>query len=416
MSEWKEYTLGSITTWKSGGTPSKQNPDYWNGDIPWVSAKTFTSSRVFDSEIKITSKGLENGSRLAPVNSILLLVRGSGLFNDIPIGIVKKPVAFNQDIKSIEVDPKVILAEYLMYWLLGNKPLLASKLEHTGIGAGKFETDIIKNLIIELPDLEIQREIISILDSIDSKIELNNQINKNLEALAQALFKQWFVDFEFPNENGQPYKSSGGEMVESELGMIPEGWTMGQLSELAFLSKENVKPFERPHEVFFHYSLPEFDNRRSPSQELGSQILSSKYLVTPLSILVSKLNPRIPRIWSIIQCNVNSVCSTEFQVIKPIRPEQFAFIHANCSSERFIKSIQAKVTGTSGSHQRVNPSDIINCSMIIPPSHIIENYCNLITDSLKKIELNILESTDLVRLRDSILPKLISGEIAVQGV
>ena len=121
---WKSYDLGDLTVWKSGGTPSKSDQTYWNGDVPWISAKTFIGSKISDSNIKITKAGLDNGSRLAGLDSILLLVRGSGLFKDIPIGIVTRPVAFNQDIKAIEVDKTKVLPLFLMYWLISNKTLL----------------------------------------------------------------------------------------------------------------------------------------------------------------------------------------------------------------------------------------------------------------------------------------------------
>src|ERR1700753_669133 len=127
MTERKKYRLGDITSWKSGGTPPKLKQKYWNGNIPWVSAKNLTSRKISTSNIFISEEGLENGSKLANKNSILLLIRGSGLFNDIPIGIVESPVAFNQDIKAIESDDNVVNPLYLLYWFLGNKKLLYRK-------------------------------------------------------------------------------------------------------------------------------------------------------------------------------------------------------------------------------------------------------------------------------------------------
>lgn len=114
------------------------------------------SSKVSTSDLFISKEGLEKGSRLAKENSLLLLVRGSGLYNDIPIAIVTKPVAFNQDVKSIEVNEEIIKPWYLLYWLIGNKTLLYTKLEATGIGASKFDIDVIKNLEIFVPSLKEQ--------------------------------------------------------------------------------------------------------------------------------------------------------------------------------------------------------------------------------------------------------------------
>ena len=153
-----------------------------------------------------------------------------------------------------------------------------------------------------------------------------------------------------------------------------------------------------------------------PSKELGEKILSSKYQVLEHSILVSKLNPRIPRIWTIIKPNDNSICSTEFQVLKPLEDVFFPFVNCLCSSDGYINSIQSKVTGTSSSHQRVNPKDIINYEMVLPPLSIVNQFYDSVYDSLNLIDDNRKENQELTNLRDTPLPKLISGELEVAEV
>ncbi|WP_284359314.1 restriction endonuclease subunit S, partial [Elizabethkingia anophelis] len=112
--DWKTVKLGDITSWSSGGTPSKENPSFWNGEIPWISASSMRGLVYSDSELKITEAGLLKGSKLAKKGSLLILVRGSMLFNKIPIGIVSKNVAFNQDVKSIVVNEQSS-SEYILY-------------------------------------------------------------------------------------------------------------------------------------------------------------------------------------------------------------------------------------------------------------------------------------------------------------
>jgi len=202
-------------------------------------------------------------------------------------------------------------------------------------------------------------------------------------------------------------------MVDSDLGAIPKGWEVGNLNQIAELLKMNVKPFENPDIIYNHYSLPEFDSGKMPSKELGEKILSSKYQVLEHSLLVSKLNPRIPRIWTIIKPNDNSICSTEFQVLKPIDVMYFPFVNCLCSSEGYINSLQSKVTGTSSSHQRVNPQDIINYDLILPPFSLLHHYYMAVYDSLLLIDDNRKENIKLTNLRDTLLPKLISGELEV---
>jgi len=195
VGEWQEYTLGALTDWSSGGTPSKDNPVYWGGAIPWISASSMKTGRLYESDRTITDAGLEHGSRLAQPGAVLLLVRGSELHKRIPIGIAVRPVAFNQDVKAL-LPRAGIESSFLYYWLSGNANLLLQKVEHTGIGAGKLDTRVMQALPIQLPPLPEQRAIAHILGTLDDKIELNRRMNETLEAMARALFKSWFIDFD----------------------------------------------------------------------------------------------------------------------------------------------------------------------------------------------------------------------------
>ncbi|MDG6027864.1 MAG: DUF559 domain-containing protein [Candidatus Brocadia sp.] len=268
--EWKTYPLGEITSWKSGGTPSKNKEDYWHGNIPWISARTFTNIKICDSSIKITKAGLDNGSRMATIDSILLLVRGSGLFNNIPIGIVTKPVAFNQDIKALEVDRSRVLPRFLMYWLIGNKALLMSKLEETGIGAGKFDIDILRGLKVKTPTLELQKRIVDFIQCLDDKIELNRQTNQTLEAIAQAIYKEWFVDFRFPHSPLEGCPKGGVDTSPLEGWQAkPDGVDSLQTthSSLASWQKNSLFPF---------WTLPKNRTLQERAKELRKQGILSE--------------------------------------------------------------------------------------------------------------------------------------------
>lgn len=144
-SEWTYRPLGELVSFASGGTPSKKRDDYWGGTIPWISAKTLKTENIDTSDLFITEEGLKAGSKIAPKGSILLLTRGSGLFNGIPIARVEKDVAFNQDIKCLDSYGEVE-NEFIFYWLLSQKDYLMAKVGVTGIGAGKFDLDFLQKL------------------------------------------------------------------------------------------------------------------------------------------------------------------------------------------------------------------------------------------------------------------------------
>lgn len=410
MTSWKEYKLSDLMDVIGGGTPKTKIPEYWNGDIPWLSVVDFGNAekRVFDTEKKITELGLNNSStKILKQDQIIISARGTVG----ELAVLGRDMAFNQSCYGLNAKSELCTNDFL-YYLMKCK---ISELKRNAHGA-VFDTitrNTFETISASVPDMDTQTAIAEILSSLDDKIELNNKINQELENLAQTLFKQWFIDFEFPNENGESYKSSGGEMVDSELGEIPKGWEVGNLNQIASLIKKSVKPFEKPETTYYHYSLPEFDSGKMPSKELGAIILSSKYQVFGHSILISKLNPRIPRIWTIINPDDNSICSTEFQVMKPIENSTFAFVNSLCSSNFYLKTIQSKVTGTSSSHQRVNPKDIIDFEMVMPPSSMFVAFNNAVYDTLLLIDDNRKENTHLTTLRDTLLPKLISGELEV---
>ena len=412
MSEWKEYKLGEIGDVITGKTPSLKNPEHWGADMLFVTPTDFDAynKNIYDSIRYLSKDGISAfQKKILSTDSVLVTCIGSQMGK---VAVNKKECVTNQQINSV-VPYKEFNADFIYYFLSSMQDDLRN-LATGGSTMPILNKSSFENITISIPELPAQIAIAEVLSSLDEKIELNNAINKNLEALAQSLFKRWFVDYEFPNEEGLPYKSSGGEMVESEFGMIPKGWRPGTLGELSKLKKESVKTFSKPDDIYLHFSIPEFDGGKIPLIDLGANILSSKYRVFPHSVLVSKLNPRIPRIWPVIDCPINSVCSTEFQVINPNEEVCFSFIACLASSEKFISSLQSKITGTSSSHQRVNPKDIIGHKMVIPDQENIHNFAELVYPLFKLMESCREEYLSLKSLRDTLLPKLISGELEVK--
>lgn len=182
--------LGEIAKFESGGTPSKKNKKYWNGSIPWISAKTLVGDTVYESDFAITKEGLEAGSKLAPKGSLLLLTRGSGLFKRIPLAIAGKEVAFNQDIKCVNSAAKGISNRYLFYALTSLEPSISAMLETTGIGAGKLATDRLKALPVPVLDEAARDKVTHFADCIYRKIHLNTKLNDYLAELASVIFRK----------------------------------------------------------------------------------------------------------------------------------------------------------------------------------------------------------------------------------
>lgn len=254
-------------------------------------------------------------------------------------------------------------------------------------------TEIWKFKIL-LPPLPEQHAIADMLSSFDDKIELLREQNKTLEELGQTIFREWF----------------GKYSVHDEL---PEGWRVGRLGEVVDHVKNNIIPSKAPNRLFAHYSIPSFDDGKKASLELGEIILSNKYEVIANSFLVSKLNPSTPRIWTIFHPEENAVCSTEFQVLKPRDEKYFTICHYFLNSQIFTDELSQRAHGTSSSHQRVKPQDILNLDFLIPTEKEIVLFQEKVLPFLEKIRDNSEQIQSLTRSRDELLPKLMSGEVRV---
>jgi type I restriction enzyme, S subunit len=305
--------------------------------------------------------------------------------------------------------------KYLFYYLTSERVLdYFQLLAETRSGTfPQITFNEIKETEVPVPSIEEQKYIVRLLDAITQKIELNNEMNKTLEEMAQAIFKRWFVDFEFPNENGEPYKSSGGKFVESEFGMMPEGWKEGTLDNLVVINTASVDPKENPETLYEHYSIPAFDEQKYPKFEYGREIKSNKYLVRPNSFLVSKLNPTTKRVWDPLCITENAISSTEFINYLPKDISYQSYLYCVLNSERFSEHLIKHATGSTGSRQRVKPADTLTFNVILPDTETLKKFDNLIRPIREKLKINQINSAVLKDVRDTLLPKLMSGEIRV---
>ena len=182
--------------------------------------------------------------------------------------------------------------------------------------------------------------------------------------------------------------------------------------------KQNIIPLKSPETIFQHYSLPNFDDNKEPKNEIGKNILSGKYQVFSNSILISKLNPRTPRIWGLFGTidEENAVCSTEFQVVKPKDNKWYGYIYCFLKSYQVTQELTGASSGTSGSHQRVNPQDIFNLTFQKPTNKLIEQFNDEAIHLFQKIKSNTKQIHTLTQLRDTLLPKLMSGEVRAENI
>jgi type I restriction enzyme S subunit len=421
--EWVETTLGGVADFLSGGTPSKDRPDYWGGSIPWVSAKDMKRFRLHDTKDHLTSDGAENGTKVVPLGTVLLLARGMTLLNDVPICVAGQAMAFNQDVKALR--PKSgVRNEFLPYLLLGHKERLLASVDLAGHGTGRLNSDELKSLDVQLPPEPEQRAIAHILGTLDDKIELNRRMSQTLEATARALFKSWFVDFDpvrakvEGRDPGLPQPLADlfpDSFEDSELGEIPKGWKVGRLADEVEHLRDQENPLSSADELFHHFSIPAFDEGQTPKPEYGESIKSQKSRVPAGVVLLSKLNPEIERVWMVdVRQGERAVCSTEFLVLRALSPFTRSYVYCLLRSPLFRQQIQGLVTGTSKSHQRAQVDSILNVAMVLPPPPVIAAFDHFADSLLARTLECRRESHTLAALRDTVLPRLISGEMRVK--
>ena len=398
MSEWKEYRLGDVGKIVTGKTPKTAITDNYGGNIPFLSPSDNMELKYVPITARhLTEKGLaEVKSCLIPENSVCVSCIGSDMGKSV---ITVRPIVTNQQINSII--PSSNFDTNFLYYILQNKKREIKFLGRNGTAVPILNKSAFSNLTILAPELDEQRSIASILSSLDSKIENNRKICANLEAQAQALFKHWFIDF-------APFKD--GKFVESELGMIPEGWRVGTFGEIAELIKPSIKP--RENVVYSHYSIPSFDDNQNPANDYGESIKSNKFAIHDSVTMLSKLNPDHKRIWYVDKVERNAVCSTEFLPFYAKDKEQSAFVYCYLNCKQNYREIANGAKGTTNSHQRIDANAILS-RKIAYDSEAISQFSILVVDFMKQKDIAVHENSRLSTLRDTLLPKLMSGEIKV---
>lgn len=243
---------------------------------------------------------------------------------------------------------------------------------------------------------ETQLRIGKLLRSIDDRIAVNKKINDNLEQQAQAIYHERFETVS-PND-------------------LPSDWRTVTLGEVATISNKSFNPLKEPEILLEHYSIPAFDEARFPVFELSTSIKSNKFIIDASCFMISKLNPTTKRVWKPYCLTRNAVCSTEFIVYKAKDKTITDFLYSVIDSNSFSDFMCSHVTGSTGSRQRTTPSDTLSYELILPSEDELAEFQSLVSPMYAQMRINAIENDKLKRLRDSLLPKLMSGEIDVSSV
>ena len=294
-----------------------------------------------------------------------------------------------------------VLPAYL-YAILKSNYILAELQHLAETRSGTFPqitfTSELAPMKVNLPDKKTQKQIVSILSSIEETIDVNKSINKNLEQQAQAIFKAWFIDFE-------PFDEK-----------IPANWVVSKLGEIASIKTSSFSPVKNPDAQLEHYSIPAYDEQKYPVFESAEGVKSNKYILSKNSVMISKLNPNTKRAWRPMCLSGLAVSSTEFIIFEAFNPAYKDFVFSIIDSTAFSDWMCAHTTGSTNSRQRTTPSATLEFQVALPDEKTITDFCAIVTPMYDTISANICENQELAQLRDSILPKLMSGELDVSNL
>lgn len=393
MSEWKTKTLGSMCLKiGSGATPTGGSESYKDEGISLIRSQNVDDFVfLYDGLAHIDDEQARKLNNVTlETNDTLINITGDSVARVCSVPDIVLPARVNQHVAIVRADSIQLDNFFAKYALLAMKEHLLS-ISEIGATRRAITKGMLENLDLYIPEISEQRAIAEILSSLDDKIDLLTRQNKTLEVLAQTYFRQWFVE---ENENNNI-----------------------TVSEIATLENNTINPSKQASELFYHYSIPAFDDAQTPVIELGQMILSNKFMIQPNTILVSKLNPITPRIWRIDEnVMLNSVCSTEFQVLKPCDIKYYLFLYYLMKSNDVVSSFAMSTTGTSGSHQRIRPEYILEIETPEPDDSKLKLFNEICLPMMAKVKNNQKQILTLQKLRDTLLPKLISGEITIKEV
>lgn len=386
----KKYKVSEITEIIGGGTPKTSISEYWNGNIPWLSVVDFCGDqkKVYKTEKTITEKGL-NESSTKVLRKGQLIISARGTVGE--LGMLGKDMAFNQSCYGLNGIRGKITNDFLYYLIKYNLDSIKRKTH--GAVFDTITKQTFDQIEVDVPDLPTQTRIASILSSLDDKIELNRRMNHTLEQMAQALFNHYFVDNIDPDN-------------------LPEGWRWGKLGEVSVNIRTNVNR-NQIDEQSYYIGLEHLPRKSLALYNLGKadKLESNKFKFKENNILFGKLRPYFHKV---VFAPFNGICSTDILVIEPSQKQYFSFCLLHLFSDSLIQYSNQFSDGTR--MPRVNWHSLSDYEVAIPPIRFATHFNNMVTPLFEKVKQGIREIKLLASLRDTLLPKLMSGEIDIDKV
>jgi type I restriction enzyme S subunit len=394
---YKKVKLGGITKKIfSGGTPSTKNPKYWNGELLWLSSGETRNPFITNTERKITQEGVDHSStRLAKEGDVVIASAGQGNTRG-QVSYLQKDMYINQSIISIRTDKKFLDSLYLFYNLSSRYKELRIISEGNSI-RGSLTTKIISELELSLPPLSEQKRISSILSSFDNKIEQLRKENNILEDIAQNIFKEWFIKYNFPNKDGKPYKDNNGKMIDSELGEIPEGWKVGKFGDTVKIFDSERIPLSKKEREQKKGKYPYY-GATGIMDYVDEYLFDGKYLLLAEdgSVQTEKGYPVLQLVDDQFWVNNHA------HILQGKPPFSTEYLYLLMKKSNITNIITGAV------QPKINQTNLLKFPVLIPKENILKSFVDKSTLFFERILKNKYNIKILKKARASLLNKLIS--------
>ena len=383
--------LSDVMELIGGGTPKTSNPEYWNGGIPWLSVKDFNNGfrYVYETEKSITQLGLEKSStKLLQRGDVIISARGTvGEIATVPFSM-----AFNQSCYGLRAKTGIVTSDYLYYLIKHNVSVL-KKNTHGSV----FDTitrNTFENIEVEIPSIEIQEKIASILGDYDKKIESNNAINNNLEQQVRSLFKSWFLDF-------KPFGYTK-----------PSDWKYGKLKDILKLKRQSIKVGADVTLPYLPIDIIPIRTFALTELKPNSEAKSSLITFDKDDIVIGAMRVYFHRV---VLAPCDGITRTTCFILSPYHKEFLSFALLYCDQDSSIDYAQSTSKGSTMPYA-IWEGGLGDMKIVIPPFEIAQSFNKLVLPMLRQIQNSYFENKSLKELRDALLPKLMSGELDVSDI
>ena len=420
MSEWKETTLEEVIDIQNGY--AFKSEDFDAEGIPVIKIKNIASGKLLLDDVQFYSKPLIGLDKfIVSKNDILIAMTGSHVTQiSSAVGKVTKydstqKSLLNQRVGKIySVNINKLNNDFLYYFLIQPTTQYQLGLKASGsANQANISPSNIKELPILLPSIKEQKQIIYVLTCLDAKIENLRRQNETLEAIAQTLFKHWFIDFEFPNADGKPYKSSGGGMWRSAIGDIPEGWQAGNLGDVVDVNSQSIDK-NYPHKVIEYVDISSVGigiSENTTQYKLSEAPSRARRLVKHGDVIWSGVRPNRKSYLFICNPIDNLVVSTGFIVLSP-KQIPSSYLYAWVTTSMFVDYLTLNASGSA--YPAVKAEHFEIAEIILPSKAILGMFHSIVDPMRIKTHENSLQIQTLTKTRDALLPKLMSGQLRVK--